>query len=102
MQNDSKNNKSALVSGHAGMHWMMWICCAVMILPIVLFISNGGTLESPRAILSALLPVGLCLGLHFFMHRLPGHSCEQDKQDTQGKLPEQNDGASPVLPNRPN
>ncbi len=87
--------------GHAGMHWMMWICCAVMLLPIVLFIANGGTLESPRAIVSALLPVGLCLGMHFLVHRLIGHSCGQNKQDTKGELPERGDHASAVPPKQP-
>ncbi len=75
MKVQNHNKQPAARSGRSGMHWMMWVCCTVMVLPLVFFIANGGSLKNPGALLTAVLPIGLCVGAHFLLHRLVGQSC---------------------------
>ncbi len=86
MKIQDQNKQPAAHSGRSGMHWMMWVCCTVMVLPLVFYFANGGSFENPRALLTAVLPIGLCVGAHFLLHRLVGQSCalHQSKENEKG------------------
>ena len=58
------------------MHIGMWVCCAAMILPSLVFFARGGTLSGLQDSLGVLTPITLCLGAHgvmFFTMGKSGH-----------------------------
>nr|WP_148264526.1 DUF2933 domain-containing protein [Roseobacter litoralis] len=57
------------------MHVGMWVCCAVMLLPLLVFFSRGGTLSGLQNSLGVLAPIVLCLGAHGVMFFFMGKSC---------------------------
>jgi hypothetical protein len=60
----------------------MWACCAVVLLPIVAVMVAGGSLSGQTGNVWALVPLVLCVGAHFVMHRMMGNSChEAPKED---------------------
>ncbi len=62
------------------MKYGMWACCAIMLVPAVLYFAadglSGGLLNN--AIMFA--PLLVCLGAHFIMHRLMGESCHGEEK----------------------
>ena len=71
------------------MRWMMWVCCAMMLAPVIVFFAQGGSLGDARGVFGALLPVALCVGMHFVLHRFIGVSCHKSGP----KADDQNDPA---------
>ncbi len=61
---------------HAG----MLICCGIMVAPLVLFLLNGGAVADILGNVGVLLPLVVCLGAHFLMHRFMGVSCHKEKE----------------------
>ena len=53
----------------------MMACCVIMVAPIAAVLLAGGGIASITVNLGALLPLALCLGLNFVMHRMMGRSC---------------------------
>lgn len=61
---------------HAG----MLICCGIMVAPLVLFLLNGGAVTDILGNIGLLLPLVVCLGAHFLVHRFMGVSCHKEKE----------------------
>lgn len=57
------------------MHVGMWVCCAVMLLPLLVFFARGGTLSGLQDSLGVLAPIVLCLGAHGVMFFFMRKSC---------------------------
>lgn len=57
-------------------HWLMTACLVLMGGAVLLVMWRGQSLSSGAWLV---LPVALCLGMHFLMHRRLGH--HQRKQD---------------------
>ncbi|MDI5889539.1 hypothetical protein [Halomonas rhizosphaerae] len=66
-------------SSHAGaLHkWMMTACVVLMGGAVLLFMWRGQSLSSGAWLV---LPLALCLGMHFLMHRRLGHH-EPDRDE---------------------
>lgn len=56
------------------MHYAMLICCAVMIAPLAVLLLSGDAV-SASSIMSLAVPMAICVGAHFLMHRFMGASC---------------------------
>lgn len=56
----------------------MMACCAVTLLPLGAFLVAGGTLGGLPSSVWLLLPIVLCLGMHFLLHRVMGRSCNEN------------------------
>ncbi len=56
------------------MHVGMWVCCAVMLLPLLVFFAQGGSFSGSQGSLGVLAPIALCLGAHGVMF-FWGKSC---------------------------
>ncbi len=63
--------------------WMMWICCALMIVPIAIFLVGGGSVSDAGGLLRALLPLALCVGMHFLLHRFFGVNCHPTSESAE-------------------
>ena len=59
------------------MRWMMGVCCALMLAPVMIFFAGGGSIGDASGFLGALLPIALCIGMHFVLHRFAGTSCHK-------------------------
>jgi len=57
------------------MKYVMWACCAVMLLPIAAFVMAGGLAGGLTSGLYVFAPLLLCAGAHVVMHRMMGKSC---------------------------
>ncbi|UWP93906.1 DUF2933 domain-containing protein (plasmid) [Aliiroseovarius crassostreae] len=67
---------NAIGSGQSKlMHYGMMACCAIMLLPIAGYFVAGGTLGGLWSNSTAFLPLLLCVGAHFVMHKMMGKSC---------------------------
>lgn len=53
----------------------MMICCLLMLLPVGLYLVGGGSVSGLFANAGLLLPLAICGGMHFVMHRMMGKSC---------------------------
>ncbi len=62
------------------MHVGMWLCCAVMLLPLLVFFARGGTVSGLQGSFGALIPIVLCLGAHGVMFFFMGKSCHGDRK----------------------
>lgn len=69
------------------MHDGMWICCAVMVLPLLIFFAGGGTISGLSTSLGVLAPILLCLGAHGVMFFLMGKSCHGDHHSSDAISP---------------
>lgn len=56
------------------MKYGMWVCCAVMVLPIIAYVVAGGVSGASEGLV-AFAPLLLCVGAHLAMHRMMGRSC---------------------------
>lgn len=56
-------------------HWMMTVCLVLMGVAMLIVLWRGNPFGTGSWLL-LLLPMGLCLGLHLFMHRR-GHHHEE-------------------------
>lgn len=56
------------------MKYGMWICCAVMVLPVIAYLAAGGVSGASESLL-AFAPLLLCVGAHLVLHRMMGRSC---------------------------
>lgn len=70
-------NESRQSGMSALMRWMMGICCALMLVPVIIFFAGGGSIGDTRGLFGALLPMALCVGMHFVLHRFTGASCHK-------------------------
>lgn len=69
-------------SGHSKiMHYGMMVCCAVMLLPIAGYFVAGGTIGGLWGKSAVFLPLVLCVGAHFVMHKMMGKSCHGASED---------------------
>ena len=73
------------------LRWMMWLCCAIMLAPLVLYFARGGTIGNAGGLFQALLPIALCVGGHFVLHRWLGVSCHTANQEHKDVLHVEND-----------
>lgn len=69
-------------TGTKVMHAGMWVCCAVMVLPLLAFFAGGGTVSGLFTSLGVLAPILLCLGAHGVMFLFMGKSCHGDHQSS--------------------
>lgn len=53
----------------------MLLCCALMLAPVIWFLTAGGTLAGLAANWTLFLPLAICAGAHFLMNRKMGASC---------------------------
>ena len=53
----------------------MLACCAMMALPIGIYVAAGGTPSDAIGNLAIFAPLLLCTGAHFLMFKLMGKSC---------------------------
>lgn len=82
--NSDTNTKTKDQSGFSPkpMHIAMMACCAVMLLPVAGYFLAGGGLSGLGGNLFVFAPLLLCLGAHFFMHKVMGKSCHgNDEQN---------------------
>ncbi|WP_298498484.1 DUF2933 domain-containing protein [uncultured Maritimibacter sp.] len=63
------------------MKYGMWICCAVMLLPIIAYLATGGVSGVSESLI-AFAPLLLCVGAHLVMHRMMGRSCHGTARQT--------------------
>lgn len=63
------------------MHYGMMACCAIMLLPIIGYFVAGGSLGGLWNNSAAFLPLLLCVGAHFVMHKVMGKSCHGTSED---------------------
>jgi len=70
----SEDEKNAKPASEKLMKYGMWICCAVMVLPIMAYLVAGG-ISGASGGLFAFAPLLLCVGAHLVMHRMMGKSC---------------------------
>lgn len=68
-------------SGLSIMKLGMIICCTVMLLPIMMLLSSGAGLAGLLNNWGVFLPLTLCLGMHFVMHKFMGKSCHSDHEN---------------------
>ena len=69
------------------MHVGMWVCCAVMLLPLLAFFARGGTLSGLQDSLGVFAPIVLCLAAHGVMLFFMGKSCHGDRKTSKGDAP---------------
>lgn len=55
--------------------WAMWACCAVMLLPLAGYLIVAQSSVTTAGLFNAVIPLGLCLGMHVAMHKMMGKSC---------------------------
>ena len=68
-------------SGNTLMKYGMWVCCAVMLLPVVWYFAAGGTYGGLSGKIAAFAPLFLCVGAHLLMFKLMGKSCHGESDD---------------------
>ena len=69
------------------MHVGMWVCCAVMLLPLLVFFARGGSFFGLQDILGVLAPIALCLGAHGVMFFFMGKSCHGGSKSSNSNAP---------------
>ncbi|MDD9718570.1 DUF2933 domain-containing protein [Dinoroseobacter sp. PD6] len=69
------------------MHVGMWVCCAVMLLPLLVFFARGGSFFGLQDILGVLAPIALCLGAHGVMFFFMGKSCHGSGKSSDSNAP---------------
>ena len=95
-QNTKPTNEDGQEKHSGLMRYGMMLCCAVMLLPVGLFFVGGGALSGLSANAGLFLPLALCLGMHFVIHRMMGKSCHGEKHDENKEIEQL--GAVKVLP----
>ena len=85
-QNSKTDNEQSKAKHSGMMRYGMMLCCAVMLLPVGLYFLGGGALSSLSSNVGLFLPLGLCLGMHFVMHRMMGKSCHGEKHDEKKEI----------------
>lgn len=65
------------------MHFGMMACCAIMLLPVAAYFVGGGSLGGLLGNGALFLPLLLCVGAHFVMHKMTGKSCHGSSEDEQ-------------------
>lgn len=70
----AEDEKNAKPASEKLMKYGMWICCAVMVLPIMAYLAAGGVSGASEGFF-AFAPLLLCVGAHLVMHRMMGKSC---------------------------
>ncbi|MBL4725711.1 MAG: DUF2933 domain-containing protein [Rhizobiaceae bacterium] len=58
-------------------NWFMLACCALMVVGFGIVLISGPTNSSFSSRLLAASPLLICIGAHWLMHRMTGHSCHQ-------------------------
>lgn len=69
------------------MHVGMWVCCAVMLLPLLVFFARGGSFAGLQDSLGVLAPIALCLGAHGVMFFFMGKSCHEGSKSSNSNAP---------------
>ena len=69
------------------MHVGMWVCCAVMLLPLLVFFIRGGSFFGLQDSLGVLAPIALCLGAHGVMFFFMGKSCHGGSKSSDSDAP---------------
>lgn len=78
------------------MHVGMWVCCAVMLLPLLVFFARGGSFFGLQDILGVLAPIALCLGAHGVMFFFMGKSCHGGSKSSDSNAPVPSKGPVPT------
>lgn len=69
------------------MHVGMWVCCTVMLLPLLVFFVRGGSFYGLEDSLGVLAPIALCLGAHGVMFFFMGKSCHRGNKSSNSNAP---------------
>jgi hypothetical protein len=69
------------------MHVGMWVCCAVMLLSLLVFFIRGGSFFGLQNSLGVLAPIALCLGAHGVMFFFMGKSCHGGSKSSNSNAP---------------
>ena len=80
------------------MHVGMWVCCAVMLLPLLVFFARGGTLSGLQDSFGVLTPIILCLGAHGVMFFFMGKSCHGGSKSSDSNAPVPSKAPVPTSP----
>ena len=62
------------------LHFVMIICCAIMVVPLAIFFLRGSTLTGFRDSLGILAAILICLAAHGAMFLVMGKSCHSRKE----------------------
>ncbi len=85
---EDKNFSSFKETTRSGLHGVclaMFACCAVIVVPVFgYFLVYTGAGNGSLNWLS-IVPLILCVGAHFMMHKVTGKSCHHDKSETEEK-----------------
>ena len=76
---DTQNQETAVSSKI--MHYVMMVCCAVMLVPVAAFFLAGGSIAGLWNNVGLFAPIALCIGAHVVMHKMMGKSCHGSKQE---------------------
>lgn len=63
--------------------WGIVLCCLVFVAPVAIAMIFGTGLTSLSGNLWIILPLAVCLGLHFVLHKVTGKSCHTSKPEAQ-------------------
>ena len=59
----------------------MAACCIIMMVPIALVLLGGASIGTVFSNAGLMLPLVLCLGMHFVMHCMMGRSCHSGVEE---------------------
>lgn len=66
---------------NALMKYGMWVCCAVMLLPVVGFLVVNGADNGVTQEIAMFIPILLCIAAHLAMFKKMGNSCHGKSDD---------------------
>ncbi len=87
-QQAGASQECAKDTGGKLMKWGMMACCVVMFVPIGLYFLAGGAVGGVTESLGLFAPVALCIGAHFFMHKVMGKSCHPAADENKQEQPQ--------------
>lgn len=65
--------------------WGMAACCAVMFVPIAIYLAGGGSIVGLWSNVDVFAPLALCSGAHVVMHKIMGKSCHGNGESGEAK-----------------
>ena len=71
--------------GSKAMQLGTWACCAVMLVPVLVFFAGGGTVSALTGNLGVLAPILICVAAHGAMALFMGKSCHGDRKVAERK-----------------
>jgi len=87
-------------SGNRFAKLAMAACCFIMLAPVGLVLLSGAGIGAVFSNAGLMLPLVLCVGMHFVMHRMMGRSCHGKAETETDVSPEPDDMAATPIPVR--